>query len=117
MNRAELNKAIIYATEIVRQDEVYIIGSQSILGSFGEEELPADVTLSNEVDIAPVKDDPEETAATLLDGQIGELSDFHAENASTSKALANEQPTCRRGGRDGLFRCARPDIQNPSGCA
>ena len=80
MNRAELNKAIIYATEIVRQDEVYIIGSQSILGSFDEEELPADVTLSNEVDIAPVADDPDETAATLLDGQIGELSEFHAEN-------------------------------------
>jgi hypothetical protein len=77
MNRAQLETAIRLATEIIHQDSVYIIGSQSILGSYSEDELPAVVTLSAEVDIAPVKDDASETAADLLDGQLGEWSSFY----------------------------------------
>lgn len=80
MKRSELEHAIRVATEIVRQDKVYIIGSQAILGSFDETQLPEEATLSNEVDIAAVKDDPDETAATLLDGQAGEWSEFHETN-------------------------------------
>ena len=77
MKRSELAIAIRTATEIICQDEVLVIGSQSILGSFDESELPAIATFSVEVDIAPLHDDSEETAATLLDGQAGEWSDFH----------------------------------------
>jgi hypothetical protein len=80
MKRSELEVAIEAATAIVRRDSVYIIGSQSILGSYNEDELPVEATLSNEVDIAPIEDDAFESLATLLDGQIGEMSQFHADH-------------------------------------
>jgi hypothetical protein len=77
MKRSELAIAIKAATEIMRQDKVLVVGSQSILGTFDEDELPAIATFSVEVDIAPLRDDSDETAATLLDGQAGEWSTFH----------------------------------------
>jgi hypothetical protein len=58
MKRSELDIAVEAATVIVRQDSVYIIGSQSILGSYSADQLPDEATLSNEVDIAPSKTTP-----------------------------------------------------------
>ena len=46
------------------------MGSQSILGSFDEDALPEEATLSIEADIAFV-DDPDETKSDLVDGVIG----------------------------------------------
>lgn len=77
MRRSELEHAIRAATEIVRAPAVYIFGSQSILGSFTEDELPAEATMSDEVDIAPLDDDDAGTLATELDAAIGEMSPFH----------------------------------------
>lgn len=77
MLRSELEHAIRAATEIVRAKAVIIIGSQSILGSFTEDELPAEATFSDEVDIAPMNDDDAESLATELDAAIGEMSPFH----------------------------------------
>ena len=77
MRRSELEHAIRAATEIVRAPAVVIIGSQSILGSFTEDELPPEATLSDEVDIAPMNDDDAQSLATELDAAIGELSPFH----------------------------------------
>jgi len=75
--RSELEHAIRVATEILDADSVLIIGSQSILGSWDEDELPIEATLSVEVDIAPLHDDAAESLATKLDGVAGELSGFH----------------------------------------
>jgi len=36
---------------------VIVVGSQSILGTFTEEQLPAAATMSIEVDILPIADD------------------------------------------------------------
>ncbi|HEX3678992.1 MAG TPA: DUF6036 family nucleotidyltransferase, partial [Galbitalea sp.] len=47
-----------------------------ILGSYGEDELPPRATASNEVDVSPLNDDPSETLADLIDGGLGEWSDF-----------------------------------------
>ena len=77
MRRSELEHAIRAATEIIHQDAVFIIGSQAILGSFTEDELPTEATLSEEVDIAPMKDDDAQSLATELDAAIGEMSHFH----------------------------------------
>ncbi len=76
MRREDLELATIAATEIIRQREVRIIGSQAILGSYSEDELPARATMSNEVDIASLDDDASETLADMIDGQLGEWSDF-----------------------------------------
>jgi hypothetical protein len=48
MRRADLELAIKVATEIVHQDKVLIIGSQSILGSYDENQLPATATLERQ---------------------------------------------------------------------
>jgi len=37
-----------------RATEVIVVGSQAILGSFREDELPADASMSVEVDILPL---------------------------------------------------------------
>ena len=80
MNRAELELAIATAARIVRQDRVLVIGSQSILGSYPEDVLPARATLSHEVDIAPLRDDEQESLATLIDAAAGEWSPFDEEH-------------------------------------
>ncbi|WP_315636688.1 MULTISPECIES: DUF6036 family nucleotidyltransferase [Microbacterium] len=58
-------------------DKIYVIGSQSILGTFGEDELPERATDSVEVDIFPLGVEDAERMSELLFA-IGELSDFHA---------------------------------------
>jgi hypothetical protein len=56
MRRDQLEHAIrTAACQIIERPEV-IVGSQAILGSFREDELPADATMSVEVDILPIAD-------------------------------------------------------------
>lgn len=77
MKRDELEHAIHAACQIVRQEAVIVIGSQAILGSFHEDELPEATVLSVEVDVRPLEDDDAESLATALDGAAGEWSAFH----------------------------------------
>lgn len=78
MRRDQLEHAIRAACQIIGRPEVIVLGSQSILGVFGEAELPVQATMSGEVDILPIADSDEETArlADLLDGVAGEFSPF-----------------------------------------
>ena len=80
MTRDELEEAIRQATRVTQQREVLIIGSQAILGSFNEVQLPERATLSEEVDIAPITDDEDYTLATLIDAELGEWSQFHEDH-------------------------------------
>lgn len=77
MKRSQLLDAISEVVDLIHQDQVLIIGSQAILGTWGEEELPGRVTLSVEVDVAPLRDTDDERVATLIDVYLGEGSDFH----------------------------------------
>lgn len=58
-------------------DQVLIVGSQAILGTYGELELPAESTFSEEADVIPYVDDEEGSRANLIDGTLGELTLFH----------------------------------------
>ncbi len=80
MKRAELEEAIRHATRVTGQRELLVIGSQAILGSFDETQLPVRATLSEEVDIAPISDDEDYTLATLIDANLGEWSQFHQDH-------------------------------------
>ena len=53
MRREQLYHAIRTACTIINRSEVTILGSQSILASFSEDELPKRATLSREIDILP----------------------------------------------------------------
>jgi hypothetical protein len=78
MRRDQLEHAIRAACQIIEHPEVIIVGSQAILGTFHEEELPAKATMSTEIDILPIADDNAETArlADLIEGVAGEFSPF-----------------------------------------
>jgi hypothetical protein len=49
MRRDQLEHAIRTACQIIGNPEVIIVGSQSILGTFREDQLPADATMSVEI--------------------------------------------------------------------
>lgn len=78
MRRDQLEHAIRTACQIIGKPEVIVVGSQSILGTFREDQLPADATISVEVDILPIADDNAETErlADLIEGVAGEFSPF-----------------------------------------
>jgi hypothetical protein len=72
MTRDQLEHAIRAAGAICGDRELYIVGSQAILGSYRD--AHPDLVRSMEVDIAP-KNHPE--LESLIEGSIGELSPFH----------------------------------------
>jgi hypothetical protein len=57
---------------------VIVVGSQAILGTFREDQLPAEATMSAEIDILPIADDNDETSrlADIIEGVAGEFSPF-----------------------------------------
>ena len=73
MTRAQLEHVIRAAATIADDDEIVIIGSQSVLGQFPD--APGSLLVSVEADVYP-KNKPER--ADLIDGSIGEDSPFHA---------------------------------------
>jgi hypothetical protein len=77
MKRAALEHILRAASRIVGEQDVLVIGSQSILGSFTEDELPAPAVSSIEADLA-FFDDPDNVKSDEVDGAIGEDSQFHA---------------------------------------
>lgn len=73
MNRAQLEHIIRAACTIADDDELVIIGSQSVLAQFPD--APEELVVSLEADVYP-RHYPER--AELIEGSIGELSMFHA---------------------------------------
>lgn len=72
MNRLNLEHIIRAAAAIAEDDEIYVFGSQAILGAFPD--APPELTRSMEADVAP-KHKPE--LESLIEGSIGEFSQFH----------------------------------------
>jgi hypothetical protein len=76
MNREQLAHVLRAASGIVDEPDILVIGSQSLLASYDEDELPLAATASMEVDLAYFHD-PDDLKADTVDGAIGELSPFH----------------------------------------
>lgn len=72
MNREELEHAIRAACDVAEDHEVWVFGSQAILG--GHPEAPEGLRRSAEADVAP-KNFPDRV--DRIDGALGELSQFH----------------------------------------
>ncbi|BAH47033.1 hypothetical protein ACH47B_32410 [Rhodococcus sp. NPDC019627] len=83
MNREELEHVIEAACANLDEGQVIVFGSQSILGTYDETELPEYATLSREVDVFPRSgiDAPASPAVVekilILNGRLGECSPFH----------------------------------------
>ena len=101
MNREQLAHVLRAACTIVGDKDVLVIGSQSILGSYDEDELPAEATASIEADIAFL-DDPDREKADQVEGIIGELSGFHALNGFYAEGIHVETAILPEGWRDRL---------------
>jgi len=88
MTRAEMEHAIRAACDIAGDTELWVFGSQAILGSCPE--APETLRQSAEVDVAP-KNRPE--MADLIDGALGELSLFHRTHGFYVHGLTLEAAT------------------------
>ena len=82
MRRDQLEHAIRTACQIIGHREVIVIGSQSILGTFRDDQLPAGATMSIEVDL--------ETSA-LPEGRRGRL--VKVQNTNTAAPSGEPQFT------------------------
>lgn len=78
MNRQQLARLLRAACDITKDPEVLVMGSQAVLGTWDEDELPPQATASMEVDIAFLDDGADRKKADMVDGAIGELSQMHA---------------------------------------
>jgi mRNA-degrading endonuclease RelE of RelBE toxin-antitoxin system len=72
MTREQLEHAIRAACEVAEDSELWIFGSQSILGRYPD--APAELRTSIELDVQP-KNRPDKI--DVIDGLLGELSLFH----------------------------------------
>lgn len=77
MTRAQLAHVLRASAQIAKDPKLLVIGSQAILGTHPESELPEVAWLSIEADIAFLNDDDDPSKADQVDGAIGELSMFH----------------------------------------
>jgi hypothetical protein len=110
MRRADLEHIIRAASTIADDDEIVIVGSQSILGQFPSP--PDELTVSNEADVYP-KNHPER--ADLIDGSIGELSPFHDTFGYYAQGVGEETAVLPVGWRDRLIRLSTPATRGAAG--
>jgi hypothetical protein len=75
VTRDQLEHAIRAACDVAEDSEVWVFGSQAILGEFPD--APEALRASIEVDMQP-KNQPDK--ADLVDGALGELSPFYESN-------------------------------------
>lgn len=101
MNREQLAHILRAASAVVDDPVMLIIGSQSVLASFDEDDLPAAATASMEVDLAYF-DDPTEEKADAVDGAIGELSLFHQTHGVYAQGVSVRTAVLPNGWRDRL---------------
>jgi hypothetical protein len=97
------------AARIAGDGEILVVGSQAILGSFGEDELPEVAWLSVEADLAFFDTDAGQEKADKVDGAIGELSQFHETYSYYAQGVDLTTAKLPKGWRDRLVRFDRED--------
>lgn len=117
MRRDQLEHAIRTACQIIDRPEVIVVGSQAILGTFPEDQLPADATMSVEVGILPVGEDNRETArlADLIEGVAGEFSSFEQLHGFSIDGVDLGTSALPRGWRGRLVKVQNANTAAPSG--
>ena len=95
MTRDQLEHAIRAACDVSGDTELWIFGSQAILGEFPD--APESLRASIEVDVQP-KNRPE--ASDAIDGALGELSMFHHTHGFYVHGISIESAKLPRGWED-----------------
>jgi hypothetical protein len=97
MGPREFEHVVAAAAEVTGQDEFVVIGSQAILGSYGQP--PEAMLHSLEVDIYPLHD-PD--GADFIDGSLGDGSQFHLAYGYYAHGVGPETPKAPRGWQERL---------------
>jgi hypothetical protein len=117
MRRDQLEHAIRAACQIIGRPEVIVLGSQAILGTFREDELPIRATMSGEVDILPIAESNEETAqlADRIEGVAGEFSPFEELHGFSIDGVDLETSALPEGWRDRLVKVQNANTAGSAG--
>src|SRR5262245_32658311 len=117
MRRDQLEHAIRTACQIIGQPAVVVVGSQSILGSYAEEELPSEATTSIEIDILPLVNDSDEAGrlADLIEGVAGEWSPFEEQHGFSIDGVDHDTAVLPDGWRERLVKVQNANTAAPSG--
>ena len=110
VNREELSHLLRAAARVTDDPEIVVLGSQAILGTYKARNLPAEATMSVEADIA-FRNDPNETKADQVDGDIGELSDFHEEYGYYAQGISISTAVLPAGWERRVVRYEQEDAQ------
>lgn len=106
MTRDEFDHAIRAAGAVLGENEILVIGSQSLHASI-KDPLPPEALRSVEVDVVPF-DDSDERKADLLDGSIGEASMFQETFGYYAQGVSEATAVLPRGWRERLVRYESP---------
>jgi hypothetical protein len=117
MRRDQLEHAIRASCQIIGQLEVIVVGSQAILGTYPEYELPSAATQSLEVDILPITDDNNETMqlADLIFGVAGDLSQFQQVHGFSIDGVDLTTSALPEGWRTRLVKVQNENTAAPGG--
>ncbi len=110
MKRGQLEHVIRAACQIADDDELIIIGSQSILGAVPD--APASLLVSNEADVYP-RNHPDR--ADLVDGTIGEGSPFHDTFGYYAQGVGEETAILPRGWKARLVAVCNANTRGCTG--
>lgn len=109
MNRTQLEHVLRAAADVVGVIDLVVLGSQAILGSYEDWQLPEEATRSTEADVAVdasvarVEVGVDESAlADLIDGALGEGSQFHAAFGYYAQGVETATAILATGWRDRL---------------
>lgn len=101
MKRAQLAHLLRSACRIADDPDVLVMGSQAILGTYDEDELPPEATASMEADLAFL-DDPDRAKADEVEAVIGELSSFQTDHGVYAEGIHVETAVLPGGWRTRL---------------
>ena len=110
MTRHQLEHLIRACADITDDDELVVIGSQSILASHPD--APPELLVSMEADIFPLTR-PERWE--LIDGTIGELSPFHETFGYYAQGVSETTATLPTGWRDRLVPLRNANTRGATG--
>ncbi len=117
MRRDQLEHAIRTSCQIAGLTEVIIVGSQAILGTYTEDELPSYATRSAEIDVLPIADDNDEIVrlGDEIEGVAGEFSPFAELHGFNIDGVDLQTSALPGGWRVRLVKVQNPNTAAPSG--